>query len=75
MERAPLKKEAMEEEINQLLFEITNAHWNRIVRYLLNKYQKEFFDYPAAKRNHHAFASGLAYHTLTMLHLGTFDCR
>ena len=70
MERAPLKKEEMEEEINQLLFEITNAHWNRIVRYLLNKYQKQFFEFPAAKRNHHAFASGLAYHTLTMLHLG-----
>lgn len=50
MERAPLKKEEMEEEINQLLFEITNAHWNRIVRYLLNKYQKQFFEFPAAKR-------------------------
>ncbi|MFV0560001.1 MAG: 3'-5' exoribonuclease YhaM family protein [Enterococcus sp.] len=70
MERAPIKKEVMEEEINQMLFDITNAHWNRIVRYLLNKYQKQFFEYPAAKRNHHAFASGLAYHTLTMLHLG-----
>ncbi|MGM0126096.1 CMP-binding protein [Enterococcus sp. AZ194] len=70
MERAPLKKEDMEEEINQTLFEITNAHWNRIVRFLLNKYQKQFFDYPAAKRNHHAFASGLAYHTVSMLRLG-----
>ncbi|EOL41198.1 CMP-binding protein [Enterococcus phoeniculicola] len=70
MERAPLKKEEMEEEISKTLFEITNAHWNRIVRYLLTKYQKQFFDYPAAKRNHHAFASGLAYHTITMLRLG-----
>ncbi|MEY8446659.1 HD domain-containing protein [Enterococcus ratti] len=71
MEKAPLKKEEMEEAISQLLFEITNAHWNRIVRYLLNKYQKQFFEFPAAKRNHHAYTSGLAYHTLTMLHLGT----
>lgn len=70
MEKAPVKKETMEEEINQTLFEITNAHWNRIVRYLLNKYQKEFFEYPAAKRNHHAFAGGLAYHTLSMLRIG-----
>ncbi|MBO0449859.1 HD domain-containing protein [Enterococcus sp. MJM12] len=69
MERAPLKKEEMEEEINQTLFEIINPHWNRIVRFLLNKYQKEFFDYPAAKRNHHAFAGGLAYHTISMLRL------
>ncbi|GEQ38400.1 MAG: OB-fold nucleic acid binding domain-containing protein [Tetragenococcus halophilus] len=70
MERAPVKKEAMEEEINQVLFEITNPHWNRIVRFLLNKYKKEFFEYPAAKKNHHAFVGGLAYHTTTMLHLG-----
>ena len=70
MERAPIKKEAMEEEISQILFEITNPHWNRIVRYLLNRHAKEFFDYPAAKRNHHAFAGGLAYHTTTMLRLG-----
>ncbi|MDT2755792.1 HD domain-containing protein [Enterococcus asini] len=70
MERAPLKKEAMEEEINKTLFEITNPNWNRIVRFLLNKYQKEFFDFPAAKRNHHTFASGLAYHTVSMLRLG-----
>ena len=69
MERAPLKKEEMEEEINQTLFEIINPHWNRIVRFLLNKYQKEFFDFPAAKRNHHAFAGGLSYHTVSMLRL------
>lgn len=70
MERAPMRKEQMEELINQTLFEITNAHWNRIARFLLNKYQKEFFDFPAAKKNHHAFAGGLAYHTITMLKLG-----
>jgi len=70
MEQAPVKQEQMEEEINQLLFEITNPHWNRIVRFLLNKYKGEFFTYPAAKKNHHAFNGGLAYHTTTMLHLG-----
>lgn len=70
MERAPMTREAMEEEFNQTLFEITNAHWNRIVRFLMTKYQKEYFEFPAAKRNHHAFAGGLAYHSLTMLRLG-----
>lgn len=70
MEQAPLKTELMEEEINQTMFEITNPHWNRIVRFLLSKYKKEFFTYPAAKKNHHAFSGGLAYHTTTMLHLG-----
>jgi len=47
-----------------------NPHWNRIVRHLMTKYKQEFFEFPAAKRNHHAFAGGLAYHTITMLRLG-----
>ena len=64
------EKEEMVEEINQVIFEITNAHWNRIVRYLMTKYQQEFYEFPAAKRNHHAFANGLAYHTVSMLRLG-----
>lgn len=74
MTRAPLTKDAMMEEINQMLFEITQAHWQRIVRHILNQYQKEFFEYPAAKRNHHAFAGGLAYHTLTMMRIAKSIC-
>ena len=31
--KEPSEKEDMEEEINQTLFEITNPHWNRIVRF------------------------------------------
>lgn len=69
VERAPLKKEDMMEEINDTLFEITNANMNRIVRYLLNHHQKAFFQHPAAKRFHHAFTGGLAFHTVSMLRI------
>lgn len=69
IERAPINKEDMVEELNQTLFEITNAPWNRIVRHLLTKYQKEYFESPAAKRFHHAFHGGLAFHTISMLRL------
>lgn len=69
VERAPLKKEDMLEEINATLFEITNANMNRIVRFLLNHHQKSFFQYPAAKRFHHAFTGGLAFHTVSMLRI------
>ena len=48
---------------------------NRIVRYLMTKYQQEFYEFPAAKRNHHAFANGLAYHTVSMLRLGKAIAR
>lgn len=69
MEHAPLTKEEMVEELNQALFEITSAPLNRIVRYILNKFSKEFFEYPAAKRHHHAFVGGLSFHTVSMLRI------
>lgn len=69
MERAPLKSEEMVDEVSQILFEITSAPINRIVRHILKKYQVEFFEYPAAKRHHHAFVGGLGYHTISILRL------
>ena len=69
MERAPMRTEDMVEEINQTLFEITSAPVNRIVRHILNKYHKAFFEFPAAKRHHHAFPGGLSFHTVSILRL------
>lgn len=64
---APIKEKDLEEEINKRIFEILNPTWNRIVRYLLKKWNKEFFSFPAGKSNHHAVKGGLAFHTVTML--------
>ncbi|CCI87092.1 3'-5' exoribonuclease YhaM family protein [Lactobacillus gigeriorum] len=64
---APQNGNSLREDIEQYLFEIVNPTWNRIVRYLLKKYNQEFFDFPAGKSNHHAVRGGLAFHTLTML--------
>ncbi|ANK60894.1 3'-5' exoribonuclease YhaM family protein [Loigolactobacillus backii] len=72
--KAPLSKSDLEQEINQAVFAITNPNWNRIVRWILQRHQTEFFDYPAAKTNHHAFEGGLAFHTVTMLHLAQAIC-
>ncbi|MBM7617137.1 3'-5' exoribonuclease [Weissella uvarum] len=69
MQAAPIKREDMEEEVSQLVFQITNATWQRVVRYLLNKFHDEFFTYPAAKSVHHNFKGGLAYHSLSIAHL------
>lgn len=75
MEKPPVQIDELKETFNQFLFEITNAKWHRIVRHILGKYQKEFFDFPAAKKNHHAFVGGLAYHTITMLELAKSVCN
>ena len=64
---APEKISDMKEEINNYVFEILNPTWNRIVRFLMKKWDSRFFDYPAGKSNHHAVRGGLAFHTLSML--------
>lgn len=69
VEHAPLKTDTMADKINQFVFEITEPNWNRIVRHMLTTFHDRFFSYPAAKKNHHAFAGGLAYHTLSILRL------
>jgi cmp-binding-factor 1 len=52
-----------------MIFKIENPVWQRVVRALYAKYDKEFYSYPAAKTNHHAFEAGLAFHTATMVRL------
>lgn len=69
VESAPLAKEELQVEIESYIQQIDQPIWQQIVRSLYEKYQTAFLTYPAAKRNHHAFYSGLAYHVLTMLHL------
>lgn len=53
--------------INHFAIQIENPTWKAIVEYLLKKWGKRFFDYPAGKSNHHAVRGGLAFHTLSML--------
>lgn len=68
-EKPPINVDNVRQYMEQMLFKIENATWQRVVRALYRKYNKEFFTYPAAKTNHHAFESGLAYHTATMVRL------
>ncbi|MFV0555996.1 MAG: 3'-5' exoribonuclease YhaM family protein [Lactovum sp.] len=68
-EKSPVKEQNLRDYIQSIVFKIENANWNRIVRHLLRKYDKEFYQFPAAKTNHHAFEGGLAYHETTMLKL------
>ena len=57
----------MHAEIYQFVDQIQNKTWKTIVQYLLKKWGRRFFDYPAGKSNHHAVRGGLAFHTLSML--------
>ncbi|UQS83340.1 3'-5' exoribonuclease YhaM family protein [Bombilactobacillus thymidiniphilus] len=75
MPHAPISKQQLQEKINDLVLRITKPHWNRVVRYLLQKHQITFFDFPAAKSNHHDYAGGLAFHTISIAHLALAVCK
>lgn len=66
---APVKKDDLEAELTDTLFKITQPTWNRLVRHLFKQYKEQFLEFPAAKVNHHAFARGLAFHSLSIARL------
>src|SRR5699024_12188549 len=69
LEKAPVDKTDLQEQVNAAIFAMENPSIQRIVRAIVKKYQEDLFVYPAASKNHHAFVSGLAYHVVTMLKL------
>ncbi|MFS1663953.1 3'-5' exoribonuclease YhaM family protein [Streptococcus sp. zg-JUN1979] len=68
-EKSPVNLTEVRDYLEQTMFRIENAVWQRIVRNLYRKHDQSFYYYPAAKTNHHAFESGLAFHTATMIRL------
>lgn len=71
---APMSRAKMQEELDSYIFAITNGVWARIVRELMQRHASGFFTWPAATRNHHAYAGGLAFHTLSILRLAKAVC-
>lgn len=69
IQTAPIKKEILMEKITEAIFEMKNPTIQRIVRTFVSKYQEDLLTYPAASRNHHEYASGLAHHIVSMLAL------
>lgn len=69
LEKSPVPVEELKEHITEAIFQMKNPNLQRIVRYLVKKYEKDLFIYPAATKNHHEYVSGLAHHIVTMLEL------
>lgn len=69
IDQGPMTKEEMIAEIHGVLDDISNDILLQIVRYILNHFANDFFLYPAAKKNHHAYVGGLGFHTISMLRL------
>ncbi len=63
---SPIPQEELIRKLNIYLNSIKNEDAYRIVKYIVDEHYDAFISYPAATKNHHEFASGLLYHTVSM---------
>lgn len=64
---APIDKEEMMKELNRYISLIREQTMHDITMSLIEKNKEAYSISPAASHNHHEYASGLLYHTITML--------
>jgi len=68
-EFAPITVEEIKNSIESYLIKIENKIIKDIVMAIYKKHEKMFYLYPAATKFHHAYISGLSYHTKTMMNM------
>jgi len=64
---APIKISSIKKDIEKMLEQLENPVIRDITHRIYNRYKQSFYLYPAASKFHHAYISGLAYHTHTMM--------
>ncbi|MFW5888946.1 MAG: HD domain-containing protein [Bacillota bacterium] len=68
-EYAPIKVTKIKKDIESIIDKFENKTIKQITQRIYEEYKNDFYLYPAASRFHHAYISGLAYHTHSMLKL------
>ncbi|MFA5283185.1 MAG: HD domain-containing protein [Bacilli bacterium] len=66
---SPVPQKDLEAKLAQYINSIKNVDCSLIVKTIVKKYYKDYIVFPAATRNHHDFACGLLFHTLSMADL------
>ncbi len=69
---SPVSQQEMVRQLKSYLSSIKDEELNKLVNYVINEHYDAFISYPAAVRNHHEYASGLLYHTLSMTQVAEF---
>lgn len=68
---SPIEQSELIRKLNNYIASIQNEDCRKIINACLKRHYDEFVSYPAASRNHHEFASGLLFHTVSMLDLAS----
>lgn len=69
---SPIAKETLQKKLEAHLNNIKDKDIKAVVDELYKTHKEKILTYPAASNNHHAFASGLLYHTVSMLDVASF---
>ncbi len=66
---APVAKDILEKKLDGYLSSFKEGQLKTLVNAIIEKYRSRYVDWPAAVKNHHAFRSGVLYHSLCMADL------
>lgn len=75
VKNAPINKNDVWNELMNTIQNMKNEKIKQITAKILEKYKEKFLLYPAASGMHHAYAGGLAYHTISMLKIAKSLCQ
>ena len=74
IKQSAIDEKVLKTNIKTYINDIENPIISKIIVEIFKEYHEEFFQYPAATKNHHEYFAGLATHTLTMLDLAKSIC-
>ncbi len=75
VQSAPVARVELQRTLNDYIDKIDDVEIKLIVKEIVTNNYLSFCNYPAASKNHHEYASGLLYHTVTMLKIAEALCN
>jgi 3'-5' exoribonuclease len=70
----PVSKSELIKKFNNYVNSIKNEDCQKLLKYMINKFDDKLYSYPAAVSIHHEYSSGLLMHSLSMADLAAFLC-
>ena len=70
----PVSKNELIKKFNNYVNSIKNEDCQKLLKYMINKFDDKLYSYPAAVSIHHEYSSGLLMHSLSMADLAAFLC-
>ena len=70
----PVSKEELMSKFNNYVNSIKNEDCQKLLKYMIKKFDDKIYSYPAAVSIHHEYSSGLLMHSLTMADIAAYLC-